>query len=148
MQVLVAQSCPTLWDSRTVAHQAPLFMEFFRQDTEVGSHSLLQGISPTQGSNPGLLHCKWILYQLRHQGSPGDAVITRYSICSSTFLNIVLDLRPHDGNVNVNDVLLWVQGSYEHVWISAFPCHSMKAAWTSEIPLKKICLACTWLWQE
>ena len=31
---------------------------------------LLQGIFPTQGSNPGLLHCRWILYQLSHQGSP------------------------------------------------------------------------------
>ena len=29
-----------------------------------------QGIFPTQGSNPGLLHCRQILYQLSHQGSP------------------------------------------------------------------------------
>ena len=36
----------------------------------VSSHSLLQGIFPTQGSNPGLLHCRQILYHLRHQGSP------------------------------------------------------------------------------
>ena len=36
----------------------------------VGSHSLLQGIFPIQGSNPGLLHCGWILYHLRHQGGP------------------------------------------------------------------------------
>ena len=28
-----------------------------------------KGISPTQGSNQGLLHCKWILYQLSHKGS-------------------------------------------------------------------------------
>ena len=34
------------------------------QNTRVGSHSLLQGIFPTQGLNPGLLHCKQILYQL------------------------------------------------------------------------------------
>ena len=40
------------------------------QNTGVGSLSLLQGIFPTQGSNPGLLHCRWILYQLSHQGSP------------------------------------------------------------------------------
>ena len=32
------------------------------------SHSLLQGIFPTQGSNPGLLHCRQILYQLSHKG--------------------------------------------------------------------------------
>src|SRR5574341_938898 len=40
------------------------------QDTGVGSLSLLQGIFPTQDSNPGLPHCKWILYQLSHKGSP------------------------------------------------------------------------------
>ena len=39
------------------------------QNTGVGSRSLLQGIFPTQGSNPGLLHCRGILYQLSHQGS-------------------------------------------------------------------------------
>ena len=40
------------------------------QNTAVGSLSLLQGIFSTQGSNPGLLHCRWILYQLSHKGSP------------------------------------------------------------------------------
>ena len=40
------------------------------QNTGVGSLSLLQGIFPTQGSHPGILHCRWILYQLSHQGSP------------------------------------------------------------------------------
>ena len=41
------------------------------QNTGVGSRSLLQGIFPTQGSNPGLPHCRRILYQLSHKGSPG-----------------------------------------------------------------------------
>ena len=40
------------------------------QDTGVGSLSLLQGIFPTQGSNPGLPHCRLIFYQLSHKGSP------------------------------------------------------------------------------
>ena len=40
------------------------------QNTGVGSLSPLQGIFPTQGLNPGLPHCRWILYQLSHQGSP------------------------------------------------------------------------------
>ena len=39
------------------------------QNTGVGSPSLLQGIFPTQGSNPCLPHCRGILYQLRHKGS-------------------------------------------------------------------------------
>ena len=40
------------------------------QNPGVGSRSLLQEIFPTQGSNPGLPHCRWILYQLSHQGCP------------------------------------------------------------------------------
>ena len=36
----------------------------------MGSHSFLHGIFPTQGSNPGLLHCRQILCHLSHQGSP------------------------------------------------------------------------------
>ena len=40
------------------------------QNTGVGSLFLLRGIFPTQGSNPGLPHYRWILYQLSHMGSP------------------------------------------------------------------------------
>ena len=40
------------------------------QNTGVGSLALLQGIFPTLGLNPGLPHCRWVLYQRRHQGSP------------------------------------------------------------------------------
>ena len=41
------------------------------QNTGVDSLLLLQKIFfPTQGSNPGLLHCRWILYQPSHKGSP------------------------------------------------------------------------------
>ena len=45
-------------------------MEFSRSEYWVGSLFLLRGIFPTQGSNPGLLHWRQILYQLSHQGSP------------------------------------------------------------------------------
>ena len=40
------------------------------KNTGVSCHFFLQGIFPTQGSNPGLLHCRQILYHLSHQGSP------------------------------------------------------------------------------
>ena len=40
------------------------------KNTGVGCHALLQGIFPTQGSNPGPLHCRRILDGLSHQGSP------------------------------------------------------------------------------
>ena len=42
------------------------------QNTGVGSLSLLQGIFPTQGLNPGFPHCRWILYQLSHKRSPSN----------------------------------------------------------------------------
>ena len=42
------------------------------QNTGMGSLSCLQGIFPTLGLNPGLLHCRRILYQLSNQGSPVD----------------------------------------------------------------------------
>ena len=40
------------------------------QNTGLDSPSLLQGTFPIQGSNSGLPHCRWILYQLSHKGSP------------------------------------------------------------------------------
>ena len=60
----VAQSYPTLCDPMDCPWNSP------GQNTGVGSFSLFQGIFPTQGSNPGLPHCRQILYQLSHQGSP------------------------------------------------------------------------------
>ena len=45
------------------------------QNTGVGGLSFLQGIFPTQGSNPGLLHWRWILYQLSYEMSPGPQQI-------------------------------------------------------------------------
>ena len=64
-KVMVAQSDPTICNP----------VDFYSpwnspgQNSGVGSCSLLQGIFPTQGSNPGLVHCR-ILYQLSHKGSP------------------------------------------------------------------------------
>ena len=40
------------------------------KNTRVGCHAHLQGIFPTQISNPDLPHCRWVLYHLSHQGSP------------------------------------------------------------------------------
>jgi len=50
----------------------------------VGSHSLLQRIFPTQGWNPGLLHCRQILYQLSHKGSPRIPEWVAYSFSRSS----------------------------------------------------------------
>ena len=66
IKVKVTQACATLCDPMDLYSpwNSP------GQNTGEGSPSLLQGIFPTQGSNPGLLHCRRVLYQLSHQGSP------------------------------------------------------------------------------
>ena len=73
-KVKAAQSCLTLCDPMIPKSHVWLLRyspwNFLGQDTGVGSLSRLQGVFPTQGSNPGLLHCRWILYQLSHKGSP------------------------------------------------------------------------------
>ena len=70
--MLVAELCLTLCDPRDCS--LPGSSDPWSspgKNTGVGSHSLLQGIFRTQGLNPGLLHCRQILYfSLSHQGSP------------------------------------------------------------------------------
>ena len=67
---LIANSCPTLCDpmdysppGSSVPWDSP------GKNTGVGCHALLQGIFSTQELNPGLSHCRQILYHLSHQGS-------------------------------------------------------------------------------
>ena len=68
--VFTHHPCPTLCNPVTVAYQAPPSMEFPRQGYWSGLPFLLQGIFLTQGTNPGLMHCRQMLYPLSHQGSP------------------------------------------------------------------------------
>ena len=69
-KVLVVQSCPTLCRLIDCSPLVSCPWNSPGKNTGVGSHSLLQAIFPTQESNPGLLHCRWILYQLSHRGNP------------------------------------------------------------------------------
>ena len=66
MKVKITQSCPTLYDPM---NYTVCGMNSTGQNPGVGSLCLPQGIFPTQGSNPGLLHCRGILYQLSHKGT-------------------------------------------------------------------------------
>ena len=69
-KVLVAQLCLTLYDPMDCS--PPRFLCLWDspgKSTGEGSHSLLQGIFPTQESNRSLSHCRQILYCLSHQGS-------------------------------------------------------------------------------
>ena len=84
---LVAQSCLTLCDPMDCSLLVPLssvlcplssllclwvplsMRDSPGKNTGVCYHALFQGIFPTQGLNPSLLHCRWILYHLSYQGS-------------------------------------------------------------------------------
>ena len=66
MKVKVAQSCPTLCDLMDYTVHGIFQSRILEQVTFPFS----RGIFPTQGSNPGLPHCRRILYQLSHKGSP------------------------------------------------------------------------------
>ena len=64
----VSQSCPTLRPHGLSPARLLCSWDSTGQNTGVGSHSLLRGIFPIQGSNPGLPLFRQILNQLRHQG--------------------------------------------------------------------------------
>ena len=145
--MLVAQSCPTLCDPMDCSPPGSSVHEIFQasileslwphglqptrllcpcdfpgKDTGVGCHFLLQGIFPTQGSNPGLLYCRQILYQLSYKGSPLCKLTVKYyvSFCYRTN-NIVLHIclsnsglskiRKGRTKIHLYCVLLWLYDS-------------------------------------
>ena len=77
---LVTKLCPTLVIPRTVAYQAPLSMGFSRQKYWSGLSFPSPGDLPVQGSNPGFLHCRQILYHLNYQ-----VMILCRNICSNSW---------------------------------------------------------------
>ena len=56
------------------------------KNSGVGSLSILQWLFLTQESNWGLLHCRWILYQLGHKGSPRILEWVAYPFSSASSL--------------------------------------------------------------
>ena len=70
------------------------------QNTGVSSLSLLQGIFPTQGLNPGLPDCRQILYQLSRKGSPGILEWVAYPFSSRS--------SGPGSQTGVSCILLWV----------------------------------------
>ena len=68
---LITQLCAALCDPMDCSRPgSSVHVDSPGKSTGVRCHALLQGIFPTQGSNPGLLHCRRILQHLSHQGSP------------------------------------------------------------------------------
>ena len=68
---LIAQLCLTLCDPQDCSlPSSSAHGDSTGKNTRVGCHALPLGDLPTQGLNPSLPHCRWILYHLSHQGSP------------------------------------------------------------------------------
>ena len=100
------------------------------QNTGVRRLSLLQGIKPrdrTQGLNPGLLHCRWILYQLSHKRSPRKVewVVYPFSSRSSQPRNrtrVSCVAGRFFTNWAIREALKWKL--FSHVWLLVTPCNS------------------------
>ena len=89
----VAQSCPTPCDPMDCSPPGSSFHgDSPGKNTGVGCHAFLQGIFPTQGSNPGLPHCWRILYPLSHQGHPQQRSKTPHAITKTRHSQIKKEL--------------------------------------------------------
>ena len=106
---LVAQSCPTLCDPMDCSPPgSSVHGDSPGKNTGEGCHILLQGIFPTQGSNPGLPHCRQILYCLSHQESPRILEWVAYPFSRETFW-------PR----NWTGVSCWAtKEAHKHIWAS------------------------------
>ena len=82
----------------TVAYQGPLSIGIFRQEYWSGLPLLLQEIFPTQGSNPGLPHCRQTLYRLSHQGSLPISCHNKFHLIS--YSSQTLRMCPHFDSVS------------------------------------------------
>ena len=69
--------------------------DFPSKNTGIGRHSLLQGLLPTQGLNPYLLHRKQILYRLSHQGSSTCMYMLEkcFPFCIKTRIRIFIAIK-------------------------------------------------------
>ena len=109
----------------TLAYQNPCPWNFPGKSTGVGCHSLLQGIFPTQESNPGLPHCRQILHCLSHQGSsPFSVTCSFFVLVSEWFPQFDLTAFP----LSFSSLLyfyfseIYVLGSeYSTLWTSFSP---------------------------
>ena len=124
---LVTQSCRTLVTPWTVACQAPLSMGLSNKNTPVGCHFLLQGIFPTQESNPGLLHCRKILYQLSYEGTLRNSSKWRFF----TKLNILspCDLAIIHFGIYPNELKIWVH-TKTYMWMFIAALFIIAKAWS------------------
>ena len=94
------------------------------QNAGVGSLSLLQGIFPIQGSNPGLPHCRWVLYQLSHQGSLTKCM----AFATNFFAKLNVFAFPD------NNIMLLQYSDCMHWWEDATECEGWRRKHKNRLP--------------
>ena len=98
------------------------------KNTGLGSLSLLQGIFPSQELNQGLLHCRWILYQLSYQGNDvqiqsletqcqpckAQPKTPEFDLCVTTFLSVIgridYNIQKVKEQISELKLYLWLHG--------------------------------------
>ena len=114
---LVTKLCWLLWPHGLQPARLLYTWDFPGKDTGVACHFLLQGIFPTQGSNPHLLHCssllhyRWFLYQLSHQGKLANASFANIFFHSVGCLHFLIV------SFSVQKFFSWI---WSHLFIFAF----------------------------
>ena len=87
MLCLVTQSCLTFCDPMDCSPPvSSVHWDSPGKNNGVDCHALFQGIFPTQGSNPGLLHCRWILLPSEPPGKPKNTRVGSLSLLRVNFL--------------------------------------------------------------
>ena len=139
--MLATRSCSTLCDPMDwVALQTPLSMGILQARKRVGCHSPLQGIFPTEGLNPGLLHCRWILYHLSHQEAPKQAESSSKKKSQISQITSVFCSNPWRP-------LPWAEREARILAVIHFPSHtqlcSLPATLISRVPSQVLCTDCS-----
>ena len=101
------------------------------QNTGMGSLSLLQVFFRTQGSSPGLTHCRWIIYKLSHQESPRILECVAYPFSSGSS-------QPRDWTqvscITGGFFISWATREAQEYW-SGYPIPSLTGLPNPEIEL-------------
>ena len=144
---LVAQLCPTLGDTMNCSPPgSSVYGDSPGKNTRVGYHDLLQGIFPTQGWNPSLLHWRQILYCLSHQGisrilewvaytfSWGSSQPRNWTEVSCIAGGFFTSWAPREALVSTTFFILW-EG---HSWFACISKQTKRQNLPKKVRLKKI----------
>ena len=135
------------------------------QNTGVGSLYLLQGIFSTQGSNPGLPHCRQILYELSHQESPINIILILHKLEFPTSSYYLWGLKAWALKLEIIPLICYITWNkrsglphnvaepwhqlpvshFLHVERIELCCDSASVSWCSHCPQPQVLLTVLWV---